>query len=163
MGQDIQLHAAGGEDLPPRLALAAAQQGAGLGEQLRLGEGLGHVVVGPQSVAPQAVLLRRPGGEEEDGDVPLPAQLLAQAEAVHVRQHHVQNDQIHRLAPRQQQPLGPVGGGEEAPLSAALGGKVVANQFPQGRFVLHQQNRVHRASLLSEDSIQDGCVFFVTK
>ena len=61
-------------------------------------ERLGDVVVGAQGQAHDLVHVLHLGGQHDDGEQVLFADLLAQRKAVHVRQHHVQNRQIQRTA-----------------------------------------------------------------
>src|SRR5258708_3472336 len=85
---DDQAVADTGRRLSPR-------QGADPGQQLGEGEGLGQVVVGAGVQPRDPVLDRGPGGQHQDRRLDsLGANLAANLESVHPRQHHVPDDQV---------------------------------------------------------------------
>ena len=87
-----------------------AHDHADAGHQLARGERLDHVVVRAAVEARQLVVLLAPGGEHEHGGVPQRAQLPADGKAVHVGQHHVENDGVVGVFPAQAEGLPPAEG-----------------------------------------------------
>ena len=75
-------------------ALGAAEHRLDAGHQLAGVEGLGHIVIGAQLQADDLVHVVGAGGEDDDGDVARLAQLAADLEAVHLRHHDVEDDQV---------------------------------------------------------------------
>ena len=75
--------------------LAAAQQRAHAGQQFDEGEGLDQIIVGAQFQALDAIVhgVARAQDQHRRADFAI-ADLLQHAEAVHVGQHQVQNDQV---------------------------------------------------------------------
>ena len=128
-GQPVQLHPVPGSHTAP----AAADEGHGLGVHHREMEGLGDVVVRPQLVAQQGVLLVGQGGEEEDGHVLGAPQGPAHAAPVQLGHHNVQQNRVKFLVFRPFQGLHPVFRFDGAD---ALAGKVVAQDLPQTGVVL---------------------------
>lgn len=123
----------GGLGDPPQ-----AQQGVHPGRDLVDVEGLGDVVVAAQRQAPDLVLHRAPGREEEDGRVdPGGAEPAADLETVEVGQSHVEQDHVGRAL-----------GGRFHRLAAGSGGDHVEAQELQrhrehrgdARLVLHDQH-----------------------
>ena len=72
----------------------AAQHGLDARQHLAGAEGLGDVVVRAQFQAEQLVKLLALGGEHDDGQVGLLADLAADHEAVHLRHHDVQKHDV---------------------------------------------------------------------
>ena len=91
---EIEGEIAEGERLIYHLA-NAAREGAHTGEELLVDEGLGHVVVGAAVEAGDLVLGGFAGGEDEHrrGDL-FAAQGFDDVEAVHLRQHDVEDDEV---------------------------------------------------------------------
>ena len=75
-------------------ALAAPEDGLDAGDQLSRVEGLRDVVVGADLEADDLVDVVVAGGEDDDGNVGCLAQLFADGEAVHLRHHYVEDDQV---------------------------------------------------------------------
>jgi hypothetical protein len=96
---------AGAAELVARLLhhlLRAAQRLGDAQIELLEAERLGDVVVGPQSEPADPIVLRRQRGQEDDGEHPelgMGAELADQRPAVHLRHHHVGDQQVRR--PRQ--------------------------------------------------------------
>ena len=86
-------------DLP--LPLATAEDGFHSRHELARIEGLGHVVVGADLEADDAVDVVTAGGEDDHRHVAGLADLLADGQAVHLRHHYVEDDEVraHRLRP----------------------------------------------------------------
>ena len=74
----------------------APEQGVHPGGQLRRGEGLGHIVIGPGHQPRDLVHFLGPGGEHDDADLFVSRpDAAADLEAVHIRQHDVQQGHTH--------------------------------------------------------------------
>lgn len=71
-----------------------AQQGAHPGQELIEVEGLDDVVVAARIEAGEAVAAGIAGSEEEDGQVPRPAQSPGEREPVGARQHDVEDGEV---------------------------------------------------------------------
>ena len=87
--------------LSPRLAALVVpgvppELGLDPGHQLQRIEGLGEVVVRPQGQPHDLVHVLHPGSEHQDGEQVRLPDLLAQSEAVHIREHHIQDGQVKR-------------------------------------------------------------------
>lgn len=78
----------------PRLPLCPAEDGPDPGLELSGAERLHDVVVGPELQPQDPVVLRGPGGEHDDGDLGLLADLPGNFESVHPRQHEVEEDEV---------------------------------------------------------------------
>ena len=154
--RDAAVGEQGGIGLPA--ALLAAQ--AGVAPELALDpcddldgiEGLGDVVVRPDVQPQDFVAVLALGGEQDDGHVAALPQLGRGADAVQAGHHHVQQDQIHRLALRQAQALQPVVG--------LHGGIALAGQVDvQGRddvlVVVADQDGIHTVTSDCKVSIAD--------
>ena len=73
----------------------AAAQRFHTGQQFAYAERLGHIVIGTNRKAADLVLLLSLGAEDDNADLLIgAADGLAQGEAVHARQHHIQNDKL---------------------------------------------------------------------
>ena len=73
----------------------AAAQRFHTGQQFAYAERLGHIVIGTNRKAADLVLLLSLGAEDDNTDLLIgAADGLAQGEAVHARQHHIQNGRI---------------------------------------------------------------------
>ncbi len=85
-------------DVALGMARGAPHLGADAGQQLLHVEGLGHVVVGSRIHAGDLVAPAVAGGEDDDGHVALgAAPLLEHADAVHLGQAGVEDDEVVRL------------------------------------------------------------------
>lgn len=134
-----------GDDEPAVLGgpAGAAQDGADPGDQLLQAERLGDVVVGARGEALDLVADAVLGGEEEHREVvagvavhgpgdlaavgPL-AQLLDDGEAVEVREHHVEDDEVGAFDGYQVEGLGAAGGGGDPETGEAQrGGEQLAD------------------------------------
>ena len=77
------------------LALRAAQDGLNTEHELLHGEGFGDIVVGTNLEAFEDILLKRLGGQEDDGHVGIGrADLLCEGEAVFLGHHHVEHTDV---------------------------------------------------------------------
>ncbi len=125
-------------DLPALVPGLAAQDGPHAQQQLAHLEGLAQVVVGPGFEAVDAVVVRVLGGEEEDGREVLGlAHLLADGEAVHARQHHIEDHQVEGLGQDLLQGLitpGDPGAGQALQLQVEL------DALGEAELVFHQQD-----------------------
>nr|GEU28181.1 hypothetical protein [Tanacetum cinerariifolium] len=74
-----------------RHALGAAQDGADAGRQLARGAGLGHVIVGAQFQADDAVGVVAAAGQHQDGQLAVGADAAQRFQAVHARHHDVED------------------------------------------------------------------------
>ena len=83
----------------------AAQHGLDPRHQLARLEGLGQVVVGSELEADDAVHHVAARGEHDDRHAARLADLPADGEAVHARQHHVEDDDVGRLGLEEAQAL----------------------------------------------------------
>ena len=124
-----------------RHAAGPAQQGADAGKEGFHREGLGDVVVGTRIQGANRILVLGPGGDHDDRQVARvrsAAELAADFQARHGRQHPVEQDQVRTGLRDAQQRFLPIGrflDGE------ALLFEVVAHQGQQRRLVLHDQDR----------------------
>ena len=123
--------------------VVAAQNGLHPGQELRDLKGLDDVVVGPQAQALDPVLHRAAGGDEDDGDLQ-GGQVLHQLEAVHPREHHVQEDQVVPLGLHR---VGGVGAVVQAVAGVARRSEAHVQQVRDGLFVLYDQNFNHSYAL----------------
>ena len=122
-------------------------------------EGLGDVVVRPQLVAQQGVLLVGQGGEEEDGHVLGAPQGPAHAAPVQLGHHNVQQNRVKFLAFRPFQGLRPVFRLDGAD---ALAGKVVAQDLPQTGVVLcNQDTGLHAPASFHPQDTRGMCILCV--
>ena len=97
-------------DLRAAVHLTAAQQGPNPRQKLGKGKRLGQVVIGTGLQTRNDILYRILGRQHEDrSDDLLGPQLLEHGEAVLLRQHPVEHDQVHRLFRGQRQPFLAVG------------------------------------------------------
>ena len=83
--------------LPPRWLGAddPAAERLHTGQQLTDAEGLGHIVVGTDGQAADLILLLPLGTQDNDADLLVgAADGLAEREAIHARQHHVQDGRV---------------------------------------------------------------------
>ncbi|MNF72864.1 hypothetical protein D3C84_548510 [compost metagenome] len=78
--------------------LHAAQHGTHSGQQFAGVEGFGQVIVGAEFEADHPITEFTHGGEHDHRDRVADAQLLAQDQPAVAGQHHVENDQVWRLA-----------------------------------------------------------------
>ena len=72
----------------------APQHGLHAGDELARVEGLRHVVVGADLQTDDPVDVVAARGEDDHGDVARLAELFADGEAVHLRHHHVEDDEV---------------------------------------------------------------------
>ena len=116
----------------------AADVGSHPGDQLPHGEGLGNVIIGADLKTGHLVGLLLPCGEDDDGHVvALLPEGAAHVEADHLRQHHVQQDQVGVFLPGLFQAVGSVIGLHGA---VALSLKVKAQNVYDIFFVLHNED-----------------------
>jgi hypothetical protein len=87
-----------------------AQDRSHPGGQLGRGEGLHHVVVGPQLEPEHAVGLPAPGGDQDHGDVARAADGGQDVEAVLGGEHDVEDDEVGGTPRQRRRGLGPGGG-----------------------------------------------------
>ena len=141
--------------------LVAAEDHVYPGQQLHHLKGLDNIVLRPQPQPLHPVGQRALGGEEDDRYLQGP-DVLHQLKAVHLRQHHVQQDEIICIPLQQIRRLGPVLG---AGAAKALLGQAQADQIGNRLLVLHNQNmNQSRHPLLSHDHLiprrhQTGNIF----
>jgi len=96
-------------------------QGANPCHQFARFEGLGQVVVGALFQAKHPVIHLAPGGEQDDRRRVALAQFTAETEAVAIRQHHVEDDDIEALLREQRlHPRGIGCGGGFEPLATQV-------------------------------------------
>ena len=113
------------------------------GHQFQRVEGFGDVIVRPQREPGDLVHILAPGGEHQDGEqMPLP-DALAQREAVHVGQHHIQDRQVGRVGLHGGQRRLRRGKGLHR---EALGLQVDGHQLRDLLFIIHYQHLGHRCS-----------------
>src|SRR5699024_11237612 len=92
----------------------AAEDGADAGDDLFEAEGLGHIVIAADGQTGDLVRGVITRGEEDDGSVHADlAQAASDGEAVHVRQHHVEDEEVDVGMFGQAQGRGAVGGGDD--------------------------------------------------
>ena len=77
-----------------RFGLGTAEHGFHPGDQLPRVERLRHVIIGADLQAHDAVDVVAAGREDDDRDVAGLAELLADGQAVHLRHHDVEHDQV---------------------------------------------------------------------
>ena len=83
----------------------SAQHGAHACDQLARRERLGHVVVGAELEAGNAIDLLVPRGEDDDRQARLLADRAAQVESVRVRQLQIEDRQPHLVLLEREQPV----------------------------------------------------------
>ena len=120
--------------------LAAAEHGLDAGDEFAHGEGLGHVVVGADFEADDAVDFVVAGGEHEDGDRAGATDLAADLEAVHAGEHEVEHDHVGPGGVGKVEGALAVGGGFDV---VALAAEVVGDGAGQACFVLDDQDPGH--------------------
>lgn len=134
---DAQLPGAEHGRLAERGALRPPEHRLHARQQFAHAEGLGHVVVRAQLQAAHDVKLGAPGSEHDDWHAgPLP-QLGTESEAVHPRQHHVEQHQVGR-APRNR--LQSRLGLDHTLHGVARVAQAALEDAPQRRVVVHQQH-----------------------
>ena len=121
---------------------AAAQDRPQPGHQLARGARLGHVVVGAQFEADDAIHVVAPGGQHQHRHLAVGTDAAQGLDAVEARHHHVEHD--NGVLPRQRR--------RDARLAIvanlhreALAPDVLLQHRRQLDVVVHQQNFVHRA------------------
>ena len=155
MGAGVQTDPPAGEHTCFPLPPAAADEGPRPGQQHRQGEGLCHVVIRTQGIAPEHVLLVPKGGEEQNGHGAVPPHRPAHPKAVQPGHEHVQGHRVVVVVPQQLQGLLAIPG--QVTLQA-VGGEIVPDNVPHVPLVLHHQNAVHRLLPLSVFRIRPTCV-----
>ena len=124
----------------------AGQHGLDTGDQLPRGERLDDIVIGTALQPGQLVVFLTAGGQHDHGGHDLAGAHLPQAgHAVHKRHHNVQNYQINAALAQHAQRGGAVAG--------LLTGKarvlqMLADEVPDARLIIHDQNFSHRNALL---------------
>ena len=124
----------------------AGQHGLDTGDQLPRGERLDDIVIGAALQPGQLVVFLTAGGQHDHGGHDLAGAHLPQAgHAVHKRHHNVQNYQINAALAQHAQRGGAVAG--------LLTGKarvlqMLADEVPDARLIIHDQNFSHRNALL---------------
>ena len=74
--------------------MGAASDGAEAGEEFATGEGFWEVIIGAQFEADDTVGFFASCGEHEDGDIACVADAFKDFEAVHSREHEVEEDGV---------------------------------------------------------------------
>ncbi len=115
------------------------------GQQLHGVKGLDNIVLRPQTEALHPIRHRPFGGEKDHRNLQRP-DVFHQFEAVHLRQHHIQQDQIVHLPLQQVGRLRSVKG---AGAVESLLGQAHTDQVGNGLFVLYNQNANHLRHLFS--------------
>lgn len=117
---------------------ASAEDGLHAGQELREAEGLGHVVFCAELEAHDLVHLGAACREHDHGRrVFAGAQRAEHLEAVHLRQHHVEDDEVERAAHRLREPVLPVVREIDA---VAFGGEVHLEPHGDALVVLDHQD-----------------------
>ena len=119
-------------------AAVPPQAGRHLGLQHRQRDRLGDVLVAPGGKAAELVLVPPQGGEKEDGTGHVPPDPAADLQPAHIRQHHVQQDQIRPGGGLLQSLPAAAGGGHLVSRPAEVAGQLV----PQGFLIIHDQQSV---------------------
>ena len=133
--------------VPPELGLDPGHQLQGI-------EGLGDIVVCADGQSHDLVHVPHLGGEHEHRKAVLPADLPAQGEARHVRQHYVQNGQVQPVVPHTGQGLRRRAAGKDG---KALAFQIDLHQIGNLRLVVHDQNvGVHMRSPFPPGLYPDG-------
>ena len=146
VGGDVDLQLTGPEHRRPspgrrrQRAARPAQHRLHPGGELPGRERLGHVVVGAELEADDAVGLLAEGGEDDDGDGRRRPDPFAHLEAAEAGQHQVEHHQLRRVRQRPVEPGGAVGGdldlealpGQVAPDDLGHGGVVFDNEHAGG-------------------------------
>ena len=147
---ELPAHQGGGGVFP--LAAAPAHPAAERldpGQQLADREGLGHIIVRADGQAPDLVLLLALGAEDDDADLLVgTADGLAEGEAVHPRQHHIQDGgaAVGGLLQRGQRLLGAAGLEHLHPVAA----QVQRDDFADAGLILYHQYFYHRFPSLQD-------------
>ena len=97
-GRYVDLELAELQHLGAGAAPAAAQHGADASHELAGRERLRHIIVGPELETDDPIALVTARRQQDHGDGPAPADLPAQLEAADAWQHHVEHDELRRLA-----------------------------------------------------------------
>ena len=95
-------------------------------------------LVAPGGKAAELVLIPPQGGEKEDGTGHVPPDPAADLQPAHIRQHHVQQDQIRPGGGLLQSLPAAAGGGHLVSRPAEVAGQLV----PQGFLIIHDQQSV---------------------
>jgi hypothetical protein len=133
--------------LPRPWGGSAAQQRPHPAAELPDREGLGDVVVGAELEPEHLVEFVVPGGEHDDGDGALGPEPLAHLEPVELRQHQVEDDEIHVLLGEARERLLAVTRVDDAEPVAL---ERVAQELLDGVFVVNEEDgrRIGHATML---------------
>ncbi len=101
------------------------------------GKRLRQVIVRPQSVTLQLILLGHPRSQKKNRHATPPPHSSAQREAVQLGQHHIQQNRIVFVFIKLFHGLRPVGGGMQG-TAVSLCGEIICDNLPQARLILHQ-------------------------
>ncbi|MEZ5139972.1 MAG: hypothetical protein R2711_14750 [Acidimicrobiales bacterium] len=142
---DVVVEPEGAGRAPPGEDVDAAEEGLHPRHQLPHRERLGHVVVGSHGEADHQVGLVVARGEHQHGHVAVALDQPAHLEAVHAREHQVEDDQVGLEPLGVGHPGGPVAGDVDLhALAAQAGGDRVGDQ----RLVLHHHDAAGHARTL---------------
>ncbi len=109
------------------------------GDQLARAEGFYHIIIGARIEAANTIALFATGGEHDDRsvfEILIPADMLADFDAGHARQHPVEYDNIRAVFLDEIHRLFPVAGGDDAETFFL---KVVTQQGDDGDFILDDE------------------------
>src|SRR4051794_39103048 len=136
-------------------ALGAAQQRAHAGDELARAEGLGHVVVGAEVQAADALVLAGAGAQHEDRDGRLGADRRADLLAGQVGEHPVEHDQGRAHVARHRETVAPADRGEHL---VALTLQVAAGDIVDRGLVVDNQDafRHHTANIVQVQVAGEG-------
>lgn len=126
------------------LPLRPPQDRANPRHQLARAEGLGDVIVRPQLQAQHPILLH-PRRQDDDGHPGLPSDGATDVEAIHARQHRVQDDKVGPLPPEGMQRAGAIPHRDHAEPRLLQAGP---DHLAHPGLILHHQHRPHADPLL---------------
>ena len=134
----------------------AAQGGADAGQELGEAERLGDVVLGAELEPRHLVHLAAPRRQDDDGHhPPLASKRLEHLEAVHLGEHHVEDDEIGSVGPREvEAPLAVLGHEDPVPLPLEIDAKTQGD----AGVVLHDEHRRLRLVTRPAETTHHGSV-----
>ena len=133
------------------LAASTPQDGTHPRHQLARGERLGHVVVGAELEPHDAIALLAARGQEDHRDGPARADRAAELESADAGEHHVEHDEVRRLALDEPGHFAAVARRDDA---KAVAGEVLPDDVPDGGLVVddeHGARRLHSAIVAAAD------------